>query len=169
MPHSVSPDLPASLLRTLRMAAEALAATQDAWWVIGGAAIGLHGVLTTDVPDVDVIMSTRDARHVALSLNLPHSQDGGTGLFRSEIFARWTSLPLTVDLMGGFQTWTRGAWKRLEPATREPVPIGGQILYIPSRRELIDICRLFGRPKDMARAAALADLERQTSPRVQDE
>ncbi len=156
-----SPDthhLPAAVLQTLLMVADALAGTQDPWWLIGGAAIGLQGV-EADIPDVDVVMSRRDARQVLLELKVPPGRDGGTALFRSEVFGRWTAPPLTVEFMGGFQVQTQEGWRPLEPATREAFPVDGRILYAPSGQELIGICRLFGRPKDLARAEALGRLE----------
>jgi hypothetical protein len=141
------------------MVADALAGTQDPWWLIGGAAIGLQGV-EADIPDVDVVMSPRDAWQVLLELNIPPHQDGGTALFRSEVFGRWMGPPLPVEFMGGFQIRTQEGWRPLEPATRQSFLIDGRMLYAPSRPELIEICRLFGRPKDLARAVALAQLER---------
>jgi hypothetical protein len=38
------------------------------------------------------------------------------------------------------------------------VQVEGATLYLPSRAELIDICRLFGRAKDLERAAGLEKL-----------
>jgi hypothetical protein len=139
------------------MVADALTRARDPWWLIGGAAIGLHGVQSA-IPDVDVVMSPQDARQVLLELNILPAEDGGTALFRSEVFGRWTMLPLPVEIMGGFQIRTQEGWRPLVPATREPFPVDGRTLYVPSRRELIEICRLFGRPKDLARAGALGRL-----------
>ncbi|MPZ34719.1 MAG: hypothetical protein GEV13_27675 [Rhodospirillales bacterium] len=77
---------------------------------------------------------------------------------RSEIWARWTTPPIAVDLMAGLQVRTGERWTRVAPATRRAVNVGGWTLYVPARPELIDILRLFGRPKDLERAEGLARL-----------
>jgi len=140
------------------MLADVSTGVQDSWWLIGGAAAGLHGFQPA-IPDVDVVMSTRDARQVLSKLDIPPVDDGGTPLFRSEVFGRWATTPLPVEFLGGFQIRTQEGWRPLEPATRQSFLVDGRILYAPSRQELIGICRRFGRPKDLARAEALARLE----------
>ena len=160
MPSPAPLHLPAPVVQTLAMVADALTGVQDPWWLIGGAAVGLQGVQSA-VPDVDVVMSARDARQVLLKLNIPQGQDGGTALFRSEVFGRWAIPPLPVEFMGGFRVRTQEGWRLLEPATRKAFLVDGRLLHVPDRQELIDICRVFGRPKDIARAEALERLERQ--------
>ena len=140
------------------MVADGLMGTQDPWWLIGGAAVGLQGVQSA-IPDVDVVMSARDARQVLSRLNIPPGQDGGTALFRSEVFGRWVEPPLPVEFMGGFQIRTQEGWQPVEPATRQSFLVDERIVHAPSRPELIEICRRFGRPKDLARAEALSRLE----------
>ena len=156
-----SAGCPAAVLETLAMAADRLKAAQDPWWVIGGVAIGLHGAPDADIPDVDVVLSVNDARQVLAGLGIPPGQDGGTDRFRSEVFGRWTSPPLAVDFMGGFRVRAQDGWRPVAPLTREAVSVAGRTVHVPSRRELIGICRLFGRPKDLARAEALERLEPQ--------
>jgi hypothetical protein len=140
------------------MVSDALRKAQDPRWLIGGVAIGLQGVQSA-IPDVDVIMSARNARQVLLRLGISPGEDGGTDLFRSEVFGRWTIPPLPVEFMGDFQIHRQGSWRPLEPATRQSFLVDGRIVHAPSRQELIGICRLFGRPKDLARAEALSRLE----------
>ena len=159
MPSPAPAHLPAPVLQTLTMVADALTGAQDPWWLIGGAAAGLQGIASPAIPDVDVVMSARDARQVLPGLNIPPGEDGGTDLFRSEVFGRWTMPPLPVEIMGGFRIRTQGGWQPLEPASREAFLIDGRRVYAPSRTELIAICRLFGRPKDLTRAEALSRLE----------
>lgn len=164
MPDPAAP-FPAALLQTFRMVAEKLTVAQDPWWLIGGAAARLQGARTVAISDIDVIMSVRDARRILADLGIPPKADGGTDRFRSDVFARWTSPPVPVDLMGGFQVLARDGWQPVRPATREPVPVADKILYVPSRLELIGICRLFGRPKDLARAEALSEAGHRTASR----
>ncbi|MCB5173961.1 hypothetical protein [Microvirga lenta] len=149
--------LSAPVLETLAHVAKELTVADGPWWLIGGAAAGLHGAEDGAIADIDIIMSPRDARKVLACLKVVPEQDGGTDLFRSEIFGRWSDPPLTVDLMGGMEVLAAGGWRRVEPATREASRVGGQLVYTPSRAELIDILRLFGRPKDLARARRLSE------------
>jgi hypothetical protein len=77
---------------------------------------------------------------------------------RSEIWARWTAPPIAVDLMAGLQVRAGERWTRVAPGTRQAITVDGRTLYVPARPELIDILRLFGRPKDLERAEGLARL-----------
>jgi hypothetical protein len=61
--------------------------------------------------------------------------------------------------MGDFEVRTGEVWRRVEPTTREPRTVAGRTLFVPSRRELAGILRLFGRPKDLARADLLSHIE----------
>lgn len=143
--------LPAPLRDTLAALAGQLKDARNPWWVIGGTAAVLHGLQSETVGDVDVVLSATDARRVLSDLGIDAIADGGDGTFRSEVFARWTDLPLMVEFLGGFHI--RGA--PIEIATRDPVPVRDAIVYVPSRTELVRILRLFGRPQDIARAEAL--------------
>ena len=60
-----------------------------------------------------------------------------------------------VDLMTGLEVWVGERWTRVTPGTRQAVDVDGRTLYVPARSELIDILRLFGRPKDLERAEGL--------------
>jgi hypothetical protein len=151
------PPLSPEVVETLARVAQEMTMAQGRWWLIGGVACALHG-LAIEVADIDVIMSARDAECILSGLRIAPEESSGTDRFRSDVFGRWKGLPLQVDLMAGFTVRTRDGWIGIEPATREEIPIGGHSLYIPARRELVDILRLFGRPKDITRAQALAML-----------
>ncbi len=146
--------LPAPALETLIAVADCLVGAAEPWWVIGSTAAALHGLDTPKIGDVDVVTSVADARWLLRASDVVAIDDGGDGVFRSEVFARLTGLPLKVDILGGFRV--RGA--PLVIATRIALPVTGNTVYVPSREELIRIFRLFGRPKDIARAEALAAL-----------
>jgi hypothetical protein len=80
-------------------------------------------------------------------------------LFRSELFGRWRSGELEVEVMAGLHVRARGGWREVRPQGRVAVPVGGASLFVPPHGELVDILRGFGRPKDLVRAAALAALD----------
>jgi len=153
-------SLPTTVVQTLSLVADALKGARDPWWLIGGAAIGLQGIPSTSIPDIDVVTSARDALQVLQALDIPPGEDGGTALFRSEVFGRWTTTaPLPVEFLGGFHIRTQEGWTPVEPATCDAFLVDGKTVYVPSRQELIEICRMFGRTKDLVRAEALARLE----------
>jgi hypothetical protein len=131
-----------------------LAGAADPWWIIGSAAAALHGLTVAAIGDVDILASVADVRRLAAEPDVVAMDDGGTGVFRSDAFAHLTGLPLKVDILGGFSV--RGAPLVIE--TRIALPVGEAVVYVPSREELVGIFRLFGRPKDIARADALTAL-----------
>ncbi|HYC63749.1 MAG TPA: hypothetical protein VEC14_03375 [Reyranellaceae bacterium] len=143
--------------RTLVAVAELLKGARDPWWVLGGAAVALHG-LDIEVADVDVLMSARDLGKVLATLGIARQDSVAIDRFRSDIWARWTAQPLTVDLIAGFQVKVGDRWTAIAPKTREVAIVEGRTLHVPGRDELIEILQLFGRPKDVARAEGLARL-----------
>jgi hypothetical protein len=140
---------------SLALVAEILADAKDEWWLVGGAAVALQG-LDIAIADIDVLMSRRDIVRVIARLGIAPVEGAAIDRIRSEIWARWTAPPLAVDLMTGLQVRTGECWTRVAPGTRQAVNVDGRTLYVPARRELIDILRLFGRPKDLERAEGLA-------------
>lgn len=60
--------------------------------------------------------------------------------------------------MAGFHLFADGAWQPVCPATRIKVVIGGGVVFVPDRAELIAMLDAFGRRKDLRRAATLARL-----------
>jgi hypothetical protein len=149
------PALPKVAVRSLTQVADTLVDADDDWWLIGGAAVALHG-LPIDIADVDVLMSPRDLARVIARLDIAPVEGAAVDRFRSDTWARWNVPPRSVDLMTGLQIRTGERWTRVDPRTREAIAVDGRAVYVPARQELIDICRLFGRPKDLERAAGLA-------------
>ena len=142
---------------TLALVAETLADAEDDWWLVGGAAVALQG-LDIPIADIDVLMSRRDVVRVIARLGIAPVEGVAIDRIRSEIWARWTAPPIAVDLMAGLQVRTGERWTRVAPGTRQAITVDGRTLYVPARPELIDILRLFGRPKDLERAEGLARL-----------
>jgi hypothetical protein len=134
-----------------------LSGTRDPWWLFGGAAVALHG-LPIGVADIDVLMSARDIGELGSRLGVPADRDTPVDRIRSEIWLPWKALPLAVDFTAGLAVRTGERWTSIAPRTREARQVEGRTLYVPAREELIGILRLFGRPKDLARAEALARL-----------
>jgi hypothetical protein len=150
-------QLAPAAIQTLVTVAEELAGAGDEWWLFGGAAVALHG-LPIGVADVDVLMSMRDIGVLASKLGIAPDRDTPVDRIRSDIWLPWKVPPLGVDFTAGLAVRVGEDWTRIAPRTREAVQVAGHTLYIPSRGELIEILRLFGRPKDLARAEGLSRL-----------
>jgi hypothetical protein len=134
------------LSTTLAQIARTMADAREPWWIIGSAAVVLHGAATS-VADVDVLCGEADARTLIASLGGEVLASDVDPVFRSAVFGRCATTSLPVEVMAGLTV--RGALVRL--ATREW--IGG--VAAPSREELAALLRTFGREKDLARAALL--------------
>ena len=140
---------------SLGRVARVMAGAQDPWWIIGSAAVALHGRDPGGIADVDVVLSVRDAdellepRGILPDDKPPHPQ------FHSRWFARWDGTPLPTEYMAGFQLAESGRWQPVTFETREAVELEGETLYVPSRDELRALLHRFGRGKDLQRAAAL--------------
>lgn len=143
------------LLSTLEAITQALALAQHPWWILGSAAVVLHGADPNEIRDVDVLLDRRDCPAVFDRLGIPVSPGQPDDRFRSEIFHRWNLAALPVDLFAGFSLFEHGAWQPVIPRSRLAIEAGGVTVYIPERAELIAILQRFGRPKDQRRIAAL--------------
>ena len=143
------------LRRSLAMTAEATAQARDPWWIIGSAAVTLHGAHVPDIKDVDVLMTALDAERVLRDLGLRSHPPTSSTMFRSSVFGIWSAPPLPVEIMGDLNLATRAGWCLVRPATREAVTVDGHKLFVPVANELIALLRSFGRPKDLVRIRLL--------------
>lgn len=137
------------------MLAELAAPATDHWWVIGSAAVALHGAPIDDVGDVDLLMSGRDAKTALIRAGVEPRAGQATDLFRSAVFGTWNDPPLPVEIFGDFEFAGAGGWSRVLPKTRQPVAISTCTLFVPSAPELRQMLIGLGRPKDLARARLL--------------
>lgn len=150
--------LPEPLIATLDIVASAASDLRDPWWIYGGAAMTLAGLRDLHVPDVDILASPRDARALIEALHGHLSEDPGEGVFRSHVFGQILTTPVPVDVMAEMDVRDGGDWTRVGFQTRIPIDVDGATVFIPSVSEQIATCRLFGRPKDLERAARLESL-----------
>ncbi len=134
---------------------EVMEPTQDPWWVIGSAAVALHGDDPGEVADIDVIVSRRDLDALYERLPLSNTPDMTKSMFRSERFGLWSEPDVPVEFMAGLEIQVGGNWLPVEPRTRQAVSLGEHAAFVPEREELVAILHQFGRPKDLARAATL--------------
>ncbi|RYY26353.1 MAG: hypothetical protein EOP62_10550 [Sphingomonadales bacterium] len=120
---------------------------RDDWWIIGSAAVALHGGNPVDARDVDVLLTVADARRILPGIGVALTPGVADSRFRSDFYCAWGAPPVPVDFMAGFHVYGEA----LVPATR----LGMAGVFVPSREELLAMLRHFGRPKDLARARLL--------------
>ncbi|MEH3124035.1 MAG: hypothetical protein PGN16_19060 [Sphingomonas phyllosphaerae] len=135
----------------LAQVAAALRSACDPWWVIGSAAVRLHGGATS-VADIDVLTSARDAGQLLADWPGGVTIGAASQRFRSHPFARLDGAALPIEVMADLEVCDGGVWRPVRPTTR--VALGG--VFVPAREEMVTILRTFGRSKDVARAALLA-------------
>ncbi|HYC75794.1 hypothetical protein [Brevundimonas sp.] len=156
MIHAPPHELGTALEALADAAAEA--DLRDPWWVFGGAAMALVGLTDRRVPDVDVLASPDDARRLAVALGAGVVTDPGEGQFRSQVYARAAGRAVPIEIMAELEVRTGAEWRPVRFATRVPVAAGRHLVHIPALHEQIAMARQFGRPKDLARADALEQL-----------
>lgn len=144
--------LPVALDESLARVAQAMAPAVDPWWIIGSAAVALHGADPGEVRDIDVVLSAADAARVLPPLGVAPTPGQSDGQFRSAVYNRWNDPPIPVEFMAGFELMRGGGWQAVTFVMREEVRPG---LFVPSRDELHRLLLDFGRPKDIVRAASL--------------
>ena len=151
-------DLTPRLVETLDRVARAGQGLAEPWWIFGSAAMALAGVRRLDPPDVDV-MSTADGARVLLARLGGEPVVGGPGRVRSQVFGKCLDGPLAIEVMGGFEVATAEGWTPVALRTRRRIAWPAGDLWIAEPAEQAAVCRLFGRPKDLARARMLDDLD----------
>ena len=136
----MTPDDVRSLLQHIAPDLDAFAAP---WALIGSGALVLLGVPLDDAADLDVVSGVDGAKRLraawagwldAAELKAPD------GPFRSQDFTRYLTPWGPVEVMGGLRVRGRA------------LDVKGPI---PSAQEQLRILRLFGRPKDLDKAARL--------------
>ena len=155
MIHFPAVALTRDLAETCAMIAQAALDTVDPWWIIGSAAVVLHGGSVLHVKDVDLMMSAPDAETFVRRSGGVFRKCDGDDLFRSKVFGVWSEPPIAVEVFGGFSFAAKGQWRELSLSTREPVRIAGATVYVPAADELVRVLHSFGRPKDLERARLL--------------
>lgn len=156
----------ASGLRTtlIRVVPDLQRCCNDRWMLIGSAAAQLAGAVVT-VADIDVLSSKSDAAHLqdywATYRDDDYVPEDGRR-FRSH-FARFTFLPLPVEIMGGLELHGAEGWQSVKIEHTVRVDVDGIDVLIPTLDEQIRLLESFARPKDMTRVTSLKSLQRERS------
>lgn len=144
-----------ALAETLEMFVQAARDAADDWWLIGSAAVVLHGGQLPYVKDVDVMMSARDADEFLRRVGARCGGAEPSERFNSRVFGIWKTPPVRVEVFGGFQLASDGKWREVCFSTREPVKVGDATVYVPSAVELVGLLHSIGRTNDLERAKML--------------
>lgn len=151
----LAPDLVATLDRLT----EAMAPWPGQWCVITGAAMALHGFGDGGARDIDVIATEDAARGLMERLGLANLADGGRGegaaRFRSRVLLHPPLGVVPVEVFAGFEVFAEGRWQAVPMPRGTAARLGEAALPVATRAELARLFSLFGRPKDLRRAALL--------------
>lgn len=137
------------------MAADRAGEASEPWWIIGSAAVALHGAPVINVRDVDLMMGQNDARRFLASVGVAPEPASDHPRFRSMVLGIWGEPPLPVEVFGDFSLATSNGWRPVRLHSREPVTVGGRSVFVPSAGELEALLLSFGRAKDLERARLL--------------
>lgn len=143
-----------ALASALRAVAAAMAGAQAPWWIIGSAAVCLHGAATS-VADVDLLLDPADAPAFAAATGTALAPGVASDRFRSALFGRWARDGLPVEAMADLHVHDGEGWAPVRLVTREAVQVGGATVHVPVRAELAMLLHRFGRDKDLRRAVLL--------------
>ncbi len=148
---TIDPRVSASLAMVARVMKDAY----GPWWIIGSAAVMLHGGETGEIADIDVIVSSSDINRLYERLPLSNTPDETKRIFRSTRFGCWLEPPLNVEFMHGLEVHTGRGWQTVTLESAQAIKVGDYPVFVPSRNELIELLQLFGREKDIRRAATI--------------
>ena len=136
--------------------AERLSGIQHDWWVIGSAALVLHGIPGIKVADIDILVPDVSRVQAILdALGAVPEEKAEHSLFVSERFARLQLGSLDVEVMAGLSVKTPAGLEPVAPSSRVAIDIGSGVIFVPELAELADILRRFGREKDLKRLEIL--------------
>ncbi|WP_265570392.1 hypothetical protein [Sphingomicrobium nitratireducens] len=137
------------------MAGMAMANARARWWVIGSAAVALQGGEKDRVEDIDILLAEPDAEPLFARLGLQNIAGDGHEQFRSHFYGHWTRPPVRVEFMAGLEVRHGDHWGRVFIESRKEIRVRDMPLYVPGRREIQALLHMFGRDKDIRRAASL--------------
>lgn len=148
----------ADLERLLAELDPGLSALAEPWCVIGSAAMMIAGAPVGDCPDLDIMTTGAGAATLETAWEVwrdrAYAPTSG-GVFRSR-FSGYAFHGGRVEVMGDLLLMQAGRWTPVLIPDAVPTVFAGRRVNIPTRQAQIDLLRLFGRPKDLAKAALLA-------------
>jgi len=128
----------------------------EPWAIIGGGALTILGFSVEDLPDVDIATTAAGAYRLRRAWDgwWLNSDPDPSGRFRSR-YARYRAPEGEIDVVGNLEIRLDGLWRPVRVEAVERREFAGRTWPIPTAAEQLRILRLFGRPKDLARADRL--------------
>ncbi len=146
------------LIRSAQCIARVMPADGD-WWIIGSAALALSGI-PVEPKDIDVFAASDVIELARRGLGATAIPSGSDRFRSSPYFQFEPEGGLPIDFMGGLEVLVANVWISLQIESRAAVTVGSITLFIPNLEEQARILHLFGRPKDLTRAALIQDAAR---------
>jgi hypothetical protein len=144
------------LLNGLELLAWHMRSDADPWWIIGSAALVISGIEGVTPCDIDVISTKRTLDRLLNSAGSVQALPKPDERFRSDPFGRIVGEgALDIEVQGDLEVCVDGNWQRLEIVTRQAIHVGNVRVFLPSLTEQSTISALFGRPKDLVKAALI--------------
>lgn len=129
----------------------------EPWCVFGSAALMIRGAIDEDIPDLDLFTTEAGAArleaawsHWRAEAYAPDPDDP----FLSR-FSRYELPEGAAEVMGGLRHRIGDVWTPLTVAAVDRVEFAGRGWPAPTVAEHVRVLMLFGRPKDLERAARL--------------
>ncbi|MDO9473686.1 MAG: hypothetical protein Q7J28_11565 [Caulobacter sp.] len=148
----------ADLERLLAELDPALSGLSEPWCVIGSAAMMIAGAPVADCPDLDIMTTAAGAATLETAWDAwrdrAYAPTSGE-VFRSR-FSGYAFREGRVEVMGDLLLMQAGRWTPVAIPAVVATCLAGITVNTPDRQAQIDLFRLFGRPKDLAKAALLA-------------
>jgi hypothetical protein len=145
------------IIATLDALAPASSMFRDPWWIIGSCALHLSGMPGIVPHDLDLLTSTRDADALVQSLADQIDEDYHPADRRFDSrFASFPTLPMPVEVMGDLRTQVDSVWQAITIGSSLTLQLGGHDVKIPTLPEQLRLLELFGRDKDLAKAASIS-------------
>lgn len=147
-------SIPEKIKLSIALLSDDLSKLQDPVYIIGSSALVLAGISLETTDDIDLLISHRDAEYLKnhwqsnkLGEYLPNDADK----FRSN-FGRFQWDKILVEVMGDLEVFDNDEWLKLQINEYFEISINQLSIRIPTLKEQERIFRLFGRPKDLAKA-----------------
>lgn len=151
---------PAELAVLLNRLAPHLDELLEPWAFIGSAALIVSGAPWAHCADLDILTTEAGAETLELywaDWRQGHYAPDPKGPFRSR-FSRYDFAPGVVEVMGGLRVRKERAWRPVQVRELARFEFEGRHWPAPSLADQMRILRLFGREKDLEKAALIERL-----------
>ncbi len=123
--------------------------------LFGTAVLELLGIGGFQASDLDVIVSVEAAEVLAAVAGVEPDGEGGNDRFRSRVHFHLEGAPLVIDVMAAMNIGSSDGWTLYEVEEMIEIIANGRRVRAASLADLRRFYSLAGRPKDLAKIAAI--------------